>query len=76
MTTYYFLFALLVMTANCGYAFAQLCDGKEKYFSVPFCLASVLVSVACLVWIRKRLVAVQKRKEAIQPSEPTPGSAT
>jgi lipoprotein signal peptidase len=66
MTTYYFLFALLVMTVNFGYAFSQLGEGKEQYFSIPLFLASVLVSLTCLVWIRKRLAAAQKKKEAIQ----------
>ncbi len=76
MTTYYFLFALLVLTANFGYAFSQLGEGKEKLFSIPLFLATILVSVTCLVWIRKRLEVARRKKEAFQATEPTPGSRT
>jgi hypothetical protein len=74
MTTYYFYFALFVITANFGYAFAQLGKEKTEIFSVPFFLVTVAISAACLIWIHKRLAAVQqKKKEANQLTETTRG---
>jgi uncharacterized membrane protein len=54
MYTYYFLFSLIFMLVNVGYAFAQLGEGSERYFSVPLLVISAAVCIGSLVWIRRR----------------------
>jgi hypothetical protein len=63
MITYYFYFALFVITANFSYAFRQFERGNEDILSFPLFAVTIAISVVGLAWIQKRLVAVQKKKE-------------
>jgi lipoprotein signal peptidase len=54
MYTYYFLFTLIFLLINFGYAFGRLGNGHEKVISVPLLVLSALVCSTCLLWIRKR----------------------
>jgi ABC-type Mn2+/Zn2+ transport system permease subunit len=69
MISYYFYFAMFVITANFSYAFRQFEKGNEDIFSIPLFAVTIAISVIGLVWIQKRLATVQKLKEANQPTQ-------
>lgn len=64
MYTYYFLFSLLFLLINFGYAFAQLGRGREHVFSVPLLIVSVVVCIGSIVLIRRRI----QRRDAKAPN--------
>jgi hypothetical protein len=69
MYTYYFLFSLLFILVNFGYAFGQLGRGSKHVFSVPLLIVSAVVCIGSLVLIRRRIRLQNAQASAAKSAE-------
>jgi len=63
MPTYYLLIGLVFLLVNFGYAFGRLGRGEVDVVSPTLLVASVLAAFFLIRWIRKKLIAMDRREE-------------